>query len=90
MAHADPSVIRRLKLIEGQVRGIISMVEDERYCVDVLHQISAVRAALGKVENEVLKNHAATCVEDAIRSGGADDQRRKFNELVELFGRVKK
>jgi DNA-binding FrmR family transcriptional regulator len=66
------------------------MVESDRYCVDILHQISAIRAALGKVEDEVLKNHAATCVEEAIRSGAADEQRKKFSELIELFGRVKK
>lgn len=90
MTHADPAVVKRLRRIEGQVRGIISMVEDDRYCVDILHQLSAVRAALGKVENEILKNHAATCVEEAIASGGPAEQRRKFDELVELFGRVKK
>jgi DNA-binding FrmR family transcriptional regulator len=88
--HADPSVVRRLRRIEGQVRGVIGMVESDRYCVDILHQISAIRAALGKVEDEVLKNHAATCVEEAIRSGAADEQRKKFSELIELFGRVKK
>lgn len=86
----NPSIVRRLKRIEGQVRGVTSMVEDERYCVDILQQISAVRAALGKVEDEILKAHAATCVEDAIRSGSAGEQRKKFDELVALFGRVKK
>lgn len=90
MGPADQSIVKRLKRIEGQVRGVASMVEQERYCVDILHQISAIKAALGKVENEVLKAHAAICVEDAIRSGTAQDQRKKFDELVELFGRVKR
>lgn len=90
MVPADQSIVKRLKRIEGQVRGVTSMVEQERYCVDILHQISAIKAALGKVENEVLKAHGATCVEDAIRSGKAQEQRKKFNELVELFGRVKR
>lgn len=90
MGTADQSIVKRLKRIEGQVRGVSSMVEQERYCVDILHQISAIKAALGKVENEVLKAHAATCVEDAICSGKAQEQRKKFDELVELFGRVKR
>lgn len=84
------TTIKRLKRIEGQVRGVINMVEQDRYCVDILHQLNAVKAALGKVEGEVLKAHAATCVEDAIQSGSAQAQRRKFNELVDLFGQVKK
>ena len=87
---SDQAVVRRLRRIEGQVRGLIDMVESERYCVDILHQISAVRAALGKVEDLVLKHHAATCVEDALRSGNLVDQRRKFEELVTLMGRIKK
>lgn len=90
MIEQRESVLRRLKRIEGQVRGLAGMVEQERYCVDVLQQISAVRAALGKVEDEVLKMHAASCVEDAIRSGSVREQRKKFDELVDLFGRVKK
>lgn len=90
MTVADPALVKRLKRIEGQVRGLVNMVEQERYCVDILHQVSAVRAALARVEDEVLKAHAATCVAEAIRSGDAEQQRQKFDELVELFGRVKK
>lgn len=90
MTAADPALVKRLKRIQGQVRGLVNMVEQERYCVDILHQVSAVRAALARVEDEVLKAHAATCVAEAIRSGDAEQQRQKFDELVELFGRVKK
>lgn len=90
MDEQRQSVVRRLKRIEGQVRGLSGMLEEERYCVDVLQQVSAVRAALGKVEDEVLKMHAATCVEDAIRSGSVREQRKKFAELVDLLGRIKK
>lgn len=78
-----------LNRIAGQVRGIGQMVQDERYCIDILQQIHAVKAALSKVENAVLKTHAACCVEEAIASGDADLQRSKFNELVETFAKAK-
>jgi CsoR family transcriptional regulator, copper-sensing transcriptional repressor len=82
--------INRLNRIAGQVRGIGQMVEDGRYCIDILTQIQAVRSALAKVESEVLKDHAATCVADAIASGNEADQREKFNELVELMERQRR
>ncbi|MFQ5346349.1 MAG: metal-sensitive transcriptional regulator [Rhodothalassiaceae bacterium] len=84
------AILNRLSRIEGQVRGIARMLEEDRYCIDVLNQVQAVKAALGKVEEELLKDHAAHCVEAAIRSGNAADQRRKFDELVELFGRLRR
>ena len=77
----------RLHRIAGQVRGIAQMVEDERYCIDILNQIQAVKSALTKVESQVLKDHAACCVAEAIKSGDADEQRQKFGELVDLFER---
>ena len=82
--------INRLKRIEGQVRGISQMVADDRYCIDILHQVQAVKSALASVENAILKDHAACCVADAIKSGDVEEQREKFNELVELFGKVKR
>lgn len=75
----------RLKRIEGQVRGVQQMVADERYCIDILHQIQAIKSALAKVESQVLKDHAACCVAEAIASGDAAEQREKFEELVDLF-----
>lgn len=66
------------------------MVEDERYCIDILNQVQAIKAALRKVEEEVLKSHAAHCVAQAIKSGNAKEQSQKFSELVELFGRYGK
>jgi len=80
----------RLKRIEGQVRGVARMVEQERYCIDILNQIQAIKAALKRVEAELLKGHAAHCVAHAIESGDAKDQTRKFDELVELFSRYGK
>jgi CsoR family transcriptional regulator, copper-sensing transcriptional repressor len=72
----------RLKRIEGQVRGIARMIEEDRYCIDVLTQIRAIRAALRGVEDVVLKDHVEHCVEDAITSGDGAEQRRKVQELV--------
>jgi DNA-binding FrmR family transcriptional regulator len=80
-------IVTRLSRIEGQVRGIARMIEEERYCIDILTQLSAVKAALQRVEAEILKDHTAHCVAEAIRSGNAKDQKKKFDELVELFNR---
>lgn len=84
------ATVRRLNRIEGQVRGIGRMIEDERYCIDILQQVQAIKSALAKVEDAILKDHAATCVETAIASGDETEQRNKFAELVDLFGRVKR
>jgi DNA-binding FrmR family transcriptional regulator len=81
------SCLKRLNRIEGQVRGLAKMVEDDRYCIDVVTQISAVRAALRRVEEEVLRDHVAHCVEHAIASGNAADQRRKVAELMDVLAR---
>lgn len=90
MCHHDAKALTAaFNRIAGQVRGVGQMVEDGRYCIDILHQIHAVRAALGRVESEILKSHAAHCVEEAIASGDAAEQRQKFTELVELFSRAK-
>jgi CsoR family transcriptional regulator, copper-sensing transcriptional repressor len=79
---------KRLNRIEGQVRGLAKMVDDDRYCIDIVTQISAVRAALRRVEEEILKDHVAHCVEDAINSGDRANQRRKIAELMEVVGRA--
>lgn len=90
MHHApSKSVVTRLRRIEGQVRGVSGMVEEGRYCIDILTQVQAIKAALAKVEDELLKNHAAHCVEEAIRDGDAESQRQKFSELVDLFGKYR-
>jgi DNA-binding FrmR family transcriptional regulator len=80
--------VKRLNRIEGQVRGLARMVEEDRYCIDVITQISAVRAALGRVEEEVLKDHVGHCVNNAIASGDKTDQRQKIAELVALLNRT--
>lgn len=92
MAHCkdSTSVVNRLRRIEGQVRGVAQMVTEDRYCIDILHQMHAIKAALGKAESEILKNHAAHCVAEAIASGDEDEQREKFGELIELFEKAKR
>ena len=80
----------RLRRIEGQVRGIQKMVEEDRYCIDIVTQISAVRAALRRVEEEVLKDHVSHCVERAIASGDKADQRQKIAELMAVVGRAER
>jgi len=82
------SCLKRLGRIEGQVRGLSRMVEEDRYCIDVVTQISAVRAALRRVEEEVLRDHVAHCVEHAIASGDKADQRRKVAELMDVVSRA--
>jgi CsoR family transcriptional regulator, copper-sensing transcriptional repressor len=86
-SNTKKSCLRRLGRIEGQVRGLSRMVEGDRYCIDVVTQIAAARAALRRVEEEVLRDHVAHCVEHAIESGDAKEQRRKISELIEVLGR---
>ena len=78
---------KRLSRIEGQVRGLAKMVDEDRYCIDIVTQISAVRAALRRVEEEVLRDHVSHCVEHAITSGSKADQREKIAELMAVIGR---
>jgi len=89
MAKDDKTAtLKRLNRIEGQVRGLARMVEDDRYCIDIVTQIGAVRAALRRVEEEILRGHVAHCVEHAITSGDKSDQRRKVKELMDVMGRA--
>lgn len=83
-------IVNRLRRIEGQVRGVAQMVEDDRYCIDVLTQVQAIKAALGRAESEILKRHAACCVAEAIASGDVEEQKAKFGELVDLFEKAKR
>jgi CsoR family transcriptional regulator, copper-sensing transcriptional repressor len=77
----------RLRRIEGQVRGIQNMVEEDRYCIDVLTQVNAIRAALESVALQLLADHTEHCVADAIRSGGGSKKVRELNEAVERLVR---
>ena len=81
------ALVNRLSRIEGQVRGVSKMVAEGRYCIVVLTQLRAVRAALAKVETTMLKDHLGHCIEGAIASGDAADQRAKAAELIDLLDR---
>ena len=81
------SCIRRLNRIEGQVRGLARMVEDSRYCIDIVTQVSAVRAALRRVEQEVLRDHIGHCVREAMQSEDARTQHRTIQELMDVLAR---
>ena len=82
--------MKRLKRIEGQVRGLARMVDDDRYCIDIVTQIAAVRVALRRVEEEILRDHVANCVEHAIVSGNRAEQRRKIAELMDVVSRAER
>jgi len=82
--------LTRLNRIEGQVRGLSRMLEEERYCIDVVTQIAAVVAALKRVESEILSDHVSHCVEHAISSGDKKAQREKVAELMKVLELSKK
>jgi DNA-binding FrmR family transcriptional regulator len=81
------SCSKRLNRIEGQVRGLSRMVEEDRYCIDIVTQIAAARAALRRVEEEILRDHVAHCVEHAAASSNKADRRRKIEELMAVVSR---
>lgn len=88
--QAKAETLKRLNRIAGQVRGLAGMVENDRYCIDIVTQLSAVRAALRRVEDEILRDHVGHCVEGAIKSGNKAEQRRKIAELMEVFSRAER
>ncbi|MES0857788.1 metal-sensing transcriptional repressor [Geobacillus sp. G4] len=81
------SIIKRLKRIEGQVRGVQKMVEDNRYCIDILVQISAITAALNKVGLNLLERHVNHCVSKAIREGSGDESIRELMDVMKQFSK---
>jgi DNA-binding FrmR family transcriptional regulator len=86
-AEAREKALARLRKVAGQVAGIQRMVEDDRYCVDVLHQIAAVEGALDRVGHLVLASHVETCVTSAIESGRPRERKQKLDELMDVFSR---
>ena len=87
-AAARSEITRRLRRIEGQVGGLLRMVDNDRYCVDILTQINAVRAALHKVEERILHDHVSHCVADAFAAGDVTEQRHKVEELITTIERM--
>lgn len=88
MRDRKHAALQRLARLEGQVRGVIRMIEDDRYCVDILNQTLAIRSALAQVEVLILEDHADDCVEEAIASSNPEGQRQKFRELVGIFEKI--
>ncbi len=82
--------VNRLNRIAGQVTGVARMVAEDRYCMDILTQVQAIKAALARAEAEILRDHAATCVRDAIEAGDAQATQTKLDELVDLFDRARR
>lgn len=82
--------IARLNRIAGQVSGVSRMIGEDRYCMDILHQIQAIKAALAKAEAEILRDHAKHCVHEAIAAGDATATQQKLDELIDLFDRSRK
>ena len=81
----NDSTIRRLKTVEGHLRGVIRMVEEDAYCIDVIRQIQAVEAALNKVSTQILENHLNSCVTTAIQGNSAKERERVLKEITEVF-----
>ncbi len=81
---------KRLSRIEGQVRGLARMVDEDRYCIEIVTQITAVRAALARVEDEILRDHMGHCIKHAMTSGSEREQKAKIDELMDVFARRKR
>jgi CsoR family transcriptional regulator, copper-sensing transcriptional repressor len=79
------NVLRRLKTVEGHLRGVIRMVEQDEYCIDVIRQIQAVESALNKVNAQILTNHLGSCVTTAIQGNSAKERERVLKEITEVF-----
>ena len=84
-AETKKDVLNRLRSIEGHVRGIQRMVEDDEYCVDVMKQVKAVQSAMERVNSLVLANHLQTCVTDSLRSNDVDERERVIGEIIQVF-----
>jgi DNA-binding FrmR family transcriptional regulator len=81
----SPDTLRRLKTIEGHLRGIIRMVEEDAYCIDVIRQVQAVESALNKVSAQILEGHLNSCVITAIQGEDPAERERVLKEITEVF-----
>lgn len=86
-SDTQEQVRKRIRRISGQVAGIERMIDEDRYCVDVLHQVAAVRAALDGVGKLILRSHVETCVADALVSGRPKDRTEKIDEIMQVFSK---
>jgi len=81
----NDNTLRRLKTIEGHLKGVIRMVEEDAYCIDVIRQIQAVEAGLNKVSSQILESHLNSCVITAIQGDDASERERVLQEITEVF-----
>lgn len=92
--HADhpdrTEVVKRLNRIAGQMSGVARMLEEGRYCIDILTQMQAIKSALSRAEDMILIDHTGHCVAQAVKSGSIAEQKKKIDELVELFAIAKR
>jgi len=88
-AETKSTCLNRLKRAEGQIRGIAKMVEEDRYCIDVITQLQAVKSALLRIEDQILKDHVSHCVAHAMRSGDRREQKKKIDELIAVMSRAR-
>ena len=79
--------LQRLRRIEGQIRGVIKMIEDKRYCLDILQQTRAISAALKAVENNIMEDHMISCVTTALKSNKKKEQANKIKEVIEVISK---
>jgi CsoR family transcriptional regulator, copper-sensing transcriptional repressor len=83
MKHTD--ALSRLKTVEGHIRGIQRMVEEETYCIDIIHQIQAVQSALNKISNSILDEHLHSCLTTAVRGDDPNERERVLKEISDVF-----
>ncbi|MEN6434477.1 MAG: metal-sensitive transcriptional regulator [Anaerolineaceae bacterium] len=81
----NTDALTRMKTVEGHVHGIVKMLEDEKYCIDIIKQIQAVQAALNKVSTLILDNHLKSCLTTAVRGDDVDERERVLSEIAEVF-----
>jgi len=86
--HADNLVA--LRRIEGQVRGVQRMIEDQKYCIDILTQIYAIKGALSRVEQKILEKHLKNCVTDAVKGASEKEKQQKMDEILKLIHQARR
>lgn len=89
-SETNKAALKRLARIEGQVRGVAKMIEDDRYCIDVVRQIQAIKSAMTGLEGIILGDHLNSCVQTALKSDDLEQRREKVEELVAVLGGRKK
>lgn len=82
-------VIKRLNRVEGQVRGVVNMINDNRYCVDILTQTKAIKSAMEKIDSLIIEQHLNTCVVNAMESGNKEEKDSKIKEIITLFSKYR-